>query len=68
MAEDFSLSWNLESLNKAYKHGYMSGVMGKTREDRPGMSDVVLAAWEAGWEDGNDVAIQDTPNVVRIAS
>ena len=68
MAEDISLSWNIDSLNQAYKQGYMAGVMGNSRDRRPAMSEVVLAAWEAGWEDGNEVAIQDAPAQVRIAS
>ena len=54
MAGDFSLSWNIESLNQAYKQGYMCGVM--------------LAAWEAGWEDGNEIALDDSPPNIQIAS
>lgn len=55
MAQDFSLRWDIDSLNKAYRHGYMSGVMGADQNKRPAMSDVVAAAWEAGWEDGIEV-------------
>lgn len=68
MAEDFSLSWNIDSLNKAYKQGYMCGVMGSDQGKRPDMSDVMLAAWEAGWEDGNDITLDDAPTNIRIAS
>jgi ribosome modulation factor len=68
MAKDISLSWNIDSLNKAYKQGYMAGVMGSDRDRRPAMSEVVLAAWEAGWEDGNEVAMEDSSTNVRIAS
>lgn len=69
MAENFSLSWNIDSLNKAYKHGYMAGVMGTGQMTPPSMSEVVIAAWEAGWEDGQEVALQDaTLEQVRIAS
>jgi ribosome modulation factor len=68
MAEGISLSWNIDSLNKAYKQGYMAGVMGSDRNRRPAMSEVVLAAWEAGWEDGNDIAIDDAPPNAQIAS
>lgn len=68
MAEDISLSWNIDSLNKAYKQGYMAGVMGSDRSGRPAMSEVLLAAWEAGWEVGCDVAIDDIPITVQQAS
>jgi ribosome modulation factor len=68
MAEDTSLSWNIDSLNQAYKQGYMAGVMGSDRDRRPAMSEVVLAAWEAGWEDGNEVAVEEGSSGVRIAS
>jgi len=69
MAENFSLSWNIDSLNKAYKHGYMAGVMGTEQSKPPSMSEVILAAWEAGWEDGQEVALQDASiEPVRIAS
>ncbi len=68
MAQDFSLRWDIDSLNKAYKQGYMAGVMGSDRNRRPAMSEVVLAAWEAGWEDGNDIAIDDAPPNAQIAS
>jgi ribosome modulation factor len=69
MAQDFSLRWDIDTLNKAYRHGYMSGVMGADQSKRPAMSDVVAAAWEAGWEDGIDVC-QVGPSVAeaRIAS
>lgn len=68
MAGDFSLSWNIESLNQAYKQGYMCGVMGSDTGKRPEMSDVMLAAWEAGWEDGNEIALDDSPPNIQIAS
>ena len=28
MAQDFSLRWDVDSLNKVYRQGYMAGVMG----------------------------------------
>ena len=52
MAKDFSLRWDLESLNKAYQQGYMAGIMGMLRQKCPYSGEVVSAAWEAGWEDG----------------
>lgn len=68
MAEDFSLSWNLETLNKAYKQGYMCGVMGSDPSKRPMMTEVVLAAWEAGWEDGKEVVFEEAAASSRMAS
>lgn len=52
MAKDFSLSWDIDALNQAYRHGYMAGVMGMERKKCPYQGEVVEAAWEAGWEDG----------------
>lgn len=52
MVEDFSLCWDIDSLNKAYRQGYMAGVMGVNRDKCPYVGEIVEAAWEAGWEDG----------------
>ncbi|MCH8499223.1 MAG: hypothetical protein LAT63_12165 [Marinobacter sp.] len=52
MARDIKLGWDIEALNKAYRQGYLSGVMGMGRERCPYRGEVVIAAWEAGWEDG----------------
>jgi ribosome modulation factor len=52
MGQDFSLCWDIDSLNKAYHQGYMAGLMGVDHHQCPYNSDVVQAAWEAGWEDG----------------
>ena len=52
MARDIKLGWDVESLNKAYRQGDMASVMGMHRERCPYRGDVVIAAWEAGWEDG----------------
>lgn len=52
MAREAGLGWDLESLNKAYRQGYMAGLMGMERDRCPYRGDVVLSAWEAGWEDG----------------
>lgn len=52
MAQDFSLSWDVESLNKAYHQGMMAGIMGAEISQCPYQTEVVQAAWEAGWEDG----------------
>lgn len=45
--------WTLDSLNKSYQQGYMTGLAGKTHEDCPYQNDVLVAAWEAGWDDGD---------------
>ncbi|MDX1589865.1 MAG: ribosome modulation factor [Oleiphilaceae bacterium] len=46
------LSWDLQSLSKAYEQGYLAGTMGMVRDSCPYLGAVVAAAWEGGWEDG----------------
>lgn len=68
MATDIKLGWDVDSLNKAYRQGYMAAVMGMARERCPYRGDVVIAAWEAGWEDGEQALRQDSPGISdRIA-
>lgn len=45
--------WTLDSLNKAYQQGYLHGLAGQTTEQCPYSNDVLIAAWEAGWDDGH---------------
>lgn len=52
MASKALFDWNLTTLNKAYRQGYMAGNLGMDRVKCPYRGDVVVAAWEAGWEDG----------------
>lgn len=52
MPRQHKLGWDLESLGKAYRQGYLAGYMGMGRERCPYRGDVVISAWEAGWEDG----------------
>jgi ribosome modulation factor len=59
MARDIKLGWDVESLNKAYRQGNMAATMGMTRDRCPYRGEVVVAAWEAGWEDAEQV-VQDT--------
>jgi len=63
MAKDFSLYWDIDSLNKAYQQGYMAGVMGMDNRDCPYTGEIVEAAWEAGWEDGIDVCELQRPEI-----
>lgn len=44
--------WTLETLNKGYQQGYMTGLAGKDRSECQFANDVLIAAWEAGWDDG----------------
>ncbi|WP_411743331.1 ribosome modulation factor [Reinekea sp.] len=44
--------WTLETLNKGYQQGYMTGLAGKGRSECQFENDVLIAAWEAGWDDG----------------
>lgn len=53
MARSGELGWDLESLNKAYKHGYMAASIHREAPRCPYRTEVVQAAWEAGWEDGH---------------
>jgi ribosome modulation factor len=53
MARDIKLGWDVESLNKAYRQGYMAADMGMARNCCPYRGEVVVAAWDAGWEDAD---------------
>ncbi|WP_339458454.1 ribosome modulation factor [Pseudomonas sp. EA_105y_Pfl2_R69] len=46
--------WSLESLNKAYQQGYMAGLTGQPNTPQGQGAEVLTAAWEAGWDDGNE--------------
>lgn len=50
--------WSLDTLNKAYRQGYLFGLSGESKSHCPYRSDVVAAAWEAGWSDGDEQAVQ----------
>ena len=54
MARDFKLGWDVESLNKAYRQGHLAATMGMERSRCPYRGEVVIAAWEAGWEDARE--------------
>jgi ribosome modulation factor len=51
---DTDQSWSLESLNKAYQQGYMAGLTGQPLQLQPCLAEVLTAAWEAGWADGEE--------------
>lgn len=55
MARDIKLGWDAEALNKAYRQGYMAGTMGMEKTRCPYRGDVIVAAWEAGWDDAGQV-------------
>lgn len=44
--------WSLESLNKAYQQGYMAGLTAQPQGPAPYPAAVLMAAWEAGRDDG----------------
>ncbi|KRW61308.1 ribosome modulation factor [Pseudomonas sp. TTU2014-080ASC] len=54
--DDHLEKWSLESLNKAYQQGYMAGLTGHAKQPRnlEAQADILLAAWEAGWDDGSE--------------
>lgn len=56
MNREIKLGWDVKSLNKAYRHGYMAASMGMELSRCPYRSEVVIAAWEAGWEDASVAA------------
>ncbi len=58
MARDIKLGWDVEALNKAYRQGYMAASVGMDKTRCPYRGDVVIAAWEAGWDDAGQVAQQ----------
>ncbi|WP_372965032.1 ribosome modulation factor [Marinobacter sp.] len=57
MAKDIKLGWDVEALNKAYRQGSLAGKMGMDKTRCPYRGEVVIAAWEAGWDDAQQ-AIQ----------
>lgn len=59
MARDIKLGWDVEALNKAYRQGYMAADMGMDKTRCPYRGEVVIAAWEAGWDDADQVARDD---------
>ncbi|MDX1456363.1 MAG: ribosome modulation factor [Marinobacter sp.] len=62
MTTDINLGWEVDTLNKAYRQGHMAASMGMTRERCPYRGDVVIAAWEAGWEDATEAAQEEAAN------
>ncbi|OUR63777.1 ribosome modulation factor [Bermanella sp. 47_1433_sub80_T6] len=46
--------WNLDNLEKAYRHGFMAGMVGKPSAVCPYKAEVIANAWEAGWQDGRE--------------
>ncbi|MBW7472217.1 ribosome modulation factor [Marinobacter sp. M216] len=59
MARDMKLGWDVEALNKAYRQGYMAASMGMDKTRCPYRGEVVIAAWEAGWDDADHAVQRD---------
>ena len=55
--------WSIDTLNKAYRQGYLFGLSGESNHHCPYRSDVIAAAWEAGWNDGHEQATQIQPGI-----
>lgn len=55
MARDIKLGWDMDTLNKAYRQGSMAASMGLDKSRCPYRGEVVVAAWEAGWDDADQV-------------
>lgn len=45
-------AWSIDTLNKAYRQGYLFGLSGESKSSCPYQAEVISAAWEAGWIDG----------------
>ncbi|WP_100639169.1 ribosome modulation factor [Marinobacter salexigens] len=72
MARDIKLGWDVEALNKAYRQGNMAAAMNMDKTRCPYRGEVVVAAWEAGWDDAveairEEKAIKDMDFYSRIA-
>lgn len=59
-------NWSIDTLNKAYRQGYMFGLSGESLEQCPFKSDVIAAAWEAGWHDGHYQTSSSQPKDVEF--
>ncbi|GGE66456.1 hypothetical protein GCM10011533_18400 [Streptosporangium jomthongense] len=59
MARDMKLGWDVETLNKAYRQGYMAASMGMDKTRCPYRGEVVVAAWEAGWDDAEEAVREE---------
>ncbi|MBQ0747638.1 MAG: hypothetical protein KBT82_17080 [Marinobacter sp.] len=59
MARDMKLGWDVEALNKAYRQGYLAASVGMDKTRCPYRGDAVIAAWEAGWDDADEVILEE---------
>jgi ribosome modulation factor len=55
--------YSLESMDKAYRRGYMSGVTGN-HEQCPYETEVLIAAWEAGFDDGHEFFLEHQERLI----
>lgn len=49
-----SPEWDVEKLEKAYRRGFMAGMVGKPVTTCPHTAELAINAWEAGWFDGKE--------------
>ena len=57
--------WDMKGLEKAYRKGYMMGMVGKKIKSCPYRAEIISNAWEAGWQDGKDqFEIKDSVNII----
>lgn len=47
--------WDIDTLDKAYRQGYMAGMTGRDEQCTHYKADMLIEAWEAGWTDGHEV-------------
>lgn len=62
MAKDIKMGWDVEALNKAYRQGFMAATMNMEKSRCPYQGEVVVAAWEAGWDDADEARQRDIQN------
>ncbi|MBK1851145.1 MULTISPECIES: ribosome modulation factor [unclassified Marinobacter] len=72
MVKDMKLGLGIEALNKAYRQGHLAASMGMDKSRCPYRGEVVVAAWEAGWDDAGEIlreeaAIAENDLFSRIA-
>ncbi len=54
--------WDIDTLDKAYRQGYMAGMTGRVEQCTHYKADMLIEAWEAGWADGHEVFTRKNPD------
>lgn len=54
--------WDIDTLDKAYRQGYMAGMTGRDETCSHYKAEMLIEAWEAGWIDGREVFSRKNPD------